>query len=52
MYVLRQAKSVQEGLLASVDVPLRLIQTVTRIWEPLKALAKHGNIQTKSDIQV
>ncbi|XP_046846404.1 formimidoyltransferase-cyclodeaminase-like [Xenia sp. Carnegie-2017] len=48
----RQAKSVQEGLMASVDVPLRLIQTVTRIWEPLKALAKHGNIQTKSDIQV
>ena len=48
----RQTEAVQAGLTASINVPLKLIETVSRVWQPLCQLAKCGNIQTKSDIQV
>lgn len=48
----RYTEAVQSGLKCSIGVPLKLINTVTRIWNPLVEMAKHGNIQTKSDIQV
>ena len=50
--VFRQTQALQEGLTASIDVPVKLIKTVSRIWQPLAELARCGNIQTKSDIQV
>ena len=48
----RQTEAVQAGLTESVNVPLKLITTVSRVWQPLTELAKCGNVQTKSDIQV
>ena len=50
--IFRQTEAVQAGLTASINVPLKLIETVSRVWQPLTQLAKCGNIQTKSDIQV
>ncbi|XP_028395234.1 formimidoyltransferase-cyclodeaminase-like isoform X2 [Dendronephthya gigantea] len=48
----RHTEALQAGLTASINTPLKLIETVSRVWEPLTELAKLGNIQTKSDIQV
>ena len=50
--IFRQTEAVQAGLTASINVPLKLIETVGRVWQPLYQLAKCGNVQTKSDIQV
>ena len=50
--IFRQSQAVQAGLTASINVPLKLIKTVSRVWQSLTELARCGNVQTKSDIQV
>ena len=42
----------QDGLKASVYIPLNVIKTATKVWNPMVELAKVGNINSKSDLQV
>lgn len=42
----------QDGLKASVYIPLDVIKTATKVWSPMVELAKVGNIKSKSDLQV
>lgn len=45
-------KAMQDGLKASVYIPLNVIKTATKVWNPMVELAKVGNINSKSDLQV
>lgn len=36
----------------AVAVPMKVIETASSCWEPLKELAAVGNMQCKSDLQV
>lgn len=45
-------KALQDGLKAAVQVPLKVIKTATEVWGPMVELAKIGNINSKSDLQV
>ena len=42
----------QAGLKEAVSVPLDLMKSCQTCWPHLLVLAKHGNIQTMSDLQV
>lgn len=42
----------QDGLKSAVQVPLNVIKTATKVWNPMVELAKIGNINSKSDLQV
>lgn len=45
-------KASQDGLKAAVQVPLNVIKTASKVWKPMVELAKVGNINSKSDLQV
>lgn len=45
-------KAMQEGMATAVAVPMKVIETASSCWEPLKELAAVGNMQCKSDLQV
>ena len=49
---LSREKALQDGLKAAVQVPLNVIQTATKVWNQMVELAKVGNINSKSDLQV
>ena len=42
----------QDGLCTAIQVPLTVSRLTNGLWEPLKELAKIGNINCKSDLQV
>ena len=50
--VLSREKTLQDGLKSAVQVPLNVIKTATKAWDPMVELAKIGNITSKSDLQV
>ncbi|XP_068715749.1 formimidoyltransferase-cyclodeaminase-like [Montipora foliosa] len=45
-------KALQDGLRNAVQVPLLVIRTATKVWNPMVELAKVGNVNSKSDLQV
>lgn len=45
-------KALQDGLKEAVHVPLNVIKTASKVWSPMVELAKVGNINSKSDLQV
>jgi len=45
-------KALQDGLKSAVQVPLNVIKTATKAWDPMVELAKIGNMNSKSDLQV
>lgn len=45
-------KALQDGLKCAVQIPLNVIKTATKAWDPMIELAKIGNINSKSDLQV
>ncbi|KAL9967956.1 hypothetical protein ACROYT_G026274 [Oculina patagonica] len=45
-------KALQDGLKAAVQVPLNVIKTATKVWDQMVELAKVGNMNSKSDLQV
>jgi glutamate formiminotransferase/formiminotetrahydrofolate cyclodeaminase len=47
----RQA-AVQDGLKAAVQVPLEVMRTADRCWEPMVEMAAHGNPASRSDLEV
>jgi glutamate formiminotransferase/formiminotetrahydrofolate cyclodeaminase len=42
----------QEGLKKAIQVPLSTMKLADECWEPLKEVARFGNIASKSDIEV
>jgi glutamate formiminotransferase/formiminotetrahydrofolate cyclodeaminase len=44
--------AMQEGLKAAVQVPLELMRTADRCWEPMTEMAAHGNPASRSDLEV
>lgn len=48
----KREKALQDGLRSAVEVPLNVIKTATKVWNPMVELAKIGNINSKSDLQV
>ena len=49
---LSREKALQEGLKSAVQVPLNVIKTAAKAWDSMVELAKIGNINSKSDLQV
>lgn len=52
VWYFRREKALQDGLKSAVQVPLNVIKTATKVWNPMVELAKIGNINSKSDLQV
>ncbi|XP_033640051.1 formimidoyltransferase-cyclodeaminase-like isoform X1 [Asterias rubens] len=48
----RREECMQLAIQAAISVPMQVARCVSNIWEPLKELAKCGNIQCVSDLQV
>jgi glutamate formiminotransferase/formiminotetrahydrofolate cyclodeaminase len=44
--------AVQDGLKAAVQVPLEVMRTADRCWEPMAEMAAHGNPASRSDLEV
>jgi len=44
--------AMQEGLKAAVQVPLEVMRTADRCWEPMAEMAAHGNPASRSDLEV
>ena len=42
----------QDALKAAIEVPLNVVRVGNSCWPHLITLAQHGNISTKSDLQV
>jgi glutamate formiminotransferase/formiminotetrahydrofolate cyclodeaminase len=44
--------AVQKALRTAVDVPLTAMRTADRCWEPMVEMARHGNVASRSDLEV
>lgn len=44
--------AMQEGLKAAVRVPLEVMRAADRCWEPMEEMAAHGNLASRSDLEV
>jgi glutamate formiminotransferase/formiminotetrahydrofolate cyclodeaminase len=44
--------AMQAGLEAAVQVPLEVMRTADRCWEPMVEMAAHGNPASRSDLEV
>jgi glutamate formiminotransferase/formiminotetrahydrofolate cyclodeaminase len=44
--------AMQDGLKAAVEVPLEVMRTADRCWEPMVEMAAHGNPASRSDLEV
>ena len=44
--------AMQDGLKAAVQVPLEVMRTADRCWEPMTEMAAHGNPSSRSDLEV
>jgi glutamate formiminotransferase/formiminotetrahydrofolate cyclodeaminase len=45
-------KAMQDGLEAAVEVPLEVMRTADRCWDAMVEMAVHGNIASRSDLEV
>jgi len=45
-------RAMQEGLKAAVQVPLEVMRVADRAWDAMVAMAVHGNIASRSDLEV
>jgi glutamate formiminotransferase/formiminotetrahydrofolate cyclodeaminase len=45
-------RAMQEGLRTAVEVPLEVIRLADRCWEAMVELARHGNLASRSDLEV
>jgi glutamate formiminotransferase/formiminotetrahydrofolate cyclodeaminase len=45
-------RAMQDGLKAAVQVPLEVMRIADRAWEPMVEMAAHGNIASRSDLEV
>jgi glutamate formiminotransferase/formiminotetrahydrofolate cyclodeaminase len=44
--------AMQDGLKAAVQVPLEVMRTADRCWEAMTEMAAHGNLASRSDLEV
>jgi glutamate formiminotransferase/formiminotetrahydrofolate cyclodeaminase len=44
--------ALQAGLLKAIEVPLRAMRTADGCWEAMAAMASHGNLASRSDLEV
>lgn len=47
-----RSEKMQEGLKKAIDVPLSVMRKADECWEYVTEIAKYGNMNSKSDIQV
>lgn len=47
-----RAAAMQNGLKKAIDVPLTAMRIADRCWESMLEMARHGNIASKSDLEV
>jgi len=45
-------RAMQEGLKAAVQVPLEVMRVADRAWDAMVEMAAHGNIASRSDLEV
>jgi glutamate formiminotransferase/formiminotetrahydrofolate cyclodeaminase len=45
-------RAMQDGLKAAVQVPLDVMRIADRAWDPMVEMAAHGNIASRSDLEV
>jgi len=45
-------EAMQEGLKTAIRVPLKVMQIGDRCWPYMEEMAKHGNMNSKSDLEV
>ncbi|MFN3782157.1 MAG: cyclodeaminase/cyclohydrolase family protein, partial [Candidatus Kapaibacteriota bacterium] len=48
----KRQTAIQEALKKAVSVPFTTMKIASQCWEPLKAVARIGNIASKSDVEV
>ncbi|MCX7909906.1 MAG: glutamate formimidoyltransferase [Ignavibacteria bacterium] len=48
----QRQKAMQDALKKAIQVPLSTMKIANECWEPLKAVARIGNIASKSDVEV
>jgi glutamate formiminotransferase/formiminotetrahydrofolate cyclodeaminase len=48
----KRRAAMQKGLEAAVQVPLEVMRTADRCWEPMAEMAVHGNPASRSDLEV
>ena len=51
-YYLRKKKTLREGILEAINVPLQVMKIANQSWEAVKEIAANGNMQCVSDVQV
>jgi len=44
--------AMQEGLKSAVQVPLEVMRAADRCWDPMVEMARHGNLASRSDLEV
>jgi glutamate formiminotransferase/formiminotetrahydrofolate cyclodeaminase len=47
-----RARAVQAALASAIEVPLTVMRTADGCWEPLLEMARHGNPNSRSDLEV
>jgi glutamate formiminotransferase / formiminotetrahydrofolate cyclodeaminase len=47
-----RAQAMQDGLKKAIDVPLGTMRIAARCWIPMEEMARHGNLASKSDLEV
>lgn len=47
-----RATAMQEGLKKAIDVPLGVMRAADRCWDAMISMAEHGNVASKSDLEV
>jgi glutamate formiminotransferase/formiminotetrahydrofolate cyclodeaminase len=45
-------QALQDGLKSAVQVPLEVMRTADRCWAPMLEMAQHGNMASRSDLEV
>jgi glutamate formiminotransferase/formiminotetrahydrofolate cyclodeaminase len=45
-------RAMQEALRGTVDVPLGVMRAADACWEPMLEMARHGNLASRSDLEV
>ena len=45
-------RAMQDALKLAIEVPLRVMRAADACWEPMAEMARHGNIASRSDLEV
>jgi glutamate formiminotransferase / formiminotetrahydrofolate cyclodeaminase len=48
----RRAEAMEAGLKKAIEIPLTVLRVGDACWEPMVEMARHGNIASRSDLEV